>query len=265
MSQFLLRDLSRIEERIRRTPKVSLFLDFDGTLVPLTHIPAEARLDTAAREALARFAVNHFFVTTIISGRSIGDLLPRIGLDGIIYAGNHGLEIRGRQLHFIEPTAAARQDRLREISDEIEGKLRGVEGVIMDRKGLTTTVHYRNAPIRELAKIEGAIRAAVSGSNDLFLIRTGKMAFEILPRTGWNKGAAAKWINRSLGCERSLSIYLGDDETDEDAFRALPEGITVKVGNHGVTASRYYVEDTQGVYEFLNWLENHVSARTAAD
>ena len=262
MCQSLFQELYKIEERIRAAAKVSLFLDFDGTLALLKEHPADAQLDTPTRETLSRISHNERIITTIISGRAASDLRSRVGVENLIYAGNHGLEIRGRQFSFLEPTAAARQDELRRLSTELAARLEPIAGAVVENKGLTASVHYRGAPVRELTRIENTIRALTSPIAEAFVVRPGKMAFEIVPRTGWHKGSAVLWINQHIGNENTLPIYVGDDTTDEDAFGALPEGITVKVGSFTVTSARYYVADPPAVHEFLIWLANNVTART---
>ncbi len=260
MNQSLLRDLSDIEARIRAAARISLFLDFDGTLVPLQHDPAAAWLGEPTRKTLSRIAGSERIVTTIISGRSVPDLVLRIGLEDLVYAGNHGLDICGRRLRFTDPAAAARREELKQLSDRLATKLGNIAGALVEYKGLTTTVHYRCAAIRDIARIEGLVRAMASPAAASMVVRSGKLAFEILPRTGWHKGAAALWINQRLDHGNALSIYLGDDTTDEDAFRALPDGITVKVGDSTVTSARYHLADPCAVHEFLRWVAKHVPA-----
>jgi trehalose 6-phosphate phosphatase len=262
MCPSLLQELSKIDERLRACDRVSLFLDFDGTLAPLKQDPMDARIDTPTRETLARIARNERMVTTIISGRTVPDLRSRIGLDNLVYAGNHGLEICGRQLSFVDPAAAARQADLQQLCVQLGAKLDPIAGAVVEGKGLTASVHYRGAAVRELAKVEDTVRALVSATAKSFVVRPGKMAFEIMPRTGWHKGSAVLWINQRLGSGKVLSIYLGDDTSDEDAFGALLEGITVKVGHFTITSARYCLADPPAVHEFLIWLANHVPARS---
>jgi trehalose-phosphatase len=260
MCQPLLQELTKVEERIRAVAGVSLFLDFDGTLAPLAGDPEEAHLDEGTRKALARIASCERIVTTVISGRTLADLRSRTGLEELIYAGNHGLEIRGRGLHFVEPVADARREKLQQLSNQLAAELQGIKGVIVEPKGLTTTIHYRQAGEWDVAKIERVVRATLSPVAASFRVIAGKKVFEILPQTGWHKGRAVRWIGRHVGGGRQLSIYLGDDCSDEDAFRELPEGISVKVGNCTITAARYHLADPAAVEQFLIWLANHENA-----
>jgi len=236
-----------------------LFLDFDGTLAPLVEEPSQARLDEATRQTLAEISRHSRILTTIISGRSLHDICSRVGLEGMVYAGNHGLEICGRQLRFEDPAAAARREELAHLSKRLAMKLRDVEGAIVQFKGLTTSVHFRSAAPEDAARIEAVVKAAVASAPASFRVASNKMAFEIIPPTDWNKGKAVCWIEQHLGDGKAVSIYLGDDLTDENAFRALPEGITVKVGNNTATSARYWLTDPAAVREFLIWLAHHVT------
>jgi trehalose 6-phosphate phosphatase len=247
--------MSEIETRAPASGTISLFLDFDGTLVPISGDPDAPRLSAAASHALELLSGRQGIVTTIISGRAIEDLYGRIRLDGLIYAGNHGLEIFGRQFRFIEPAACQRREDLERLCDDLESALRWVAGVMVERKGLTAAVHFRHAAESGWTGIEECVRAAVAQRGDLFRVTRGRKVFDILPRTGWDKGAAAKWINRHLGGEL-LTIYLGDDATDEDAFRVLPHAVTIKVGPVMATCARYRLPGPPEVENFLIWLAN---------
>jgi len=259
MCHCLFQHFTNIETDLRAADRVSLFLDYDGTLVPFVPNPTEPRLDGNTRQTLEQISGQRGVAVTIISGRSVSDIHTRIGLEGVIIAGNHGLEICGGGLRFIEPTAAARRGELAQLSRRLAADLRRIAGTVVEYKGLTTTIHYRQAAVREIGKIEDTVRAALQHAADSFRTASSKMAIEVAPRSGWHKGKAAAWINQHLG-GHPLSLFIGDDETDEDAFRAVPDGITVKVGRGTATAARYYVADPSAVHEFLTWLGDHVPA-----
>src|ERR1700730_7487399 len=97
----LVQVVSEVKERINSAVCVSLFLDFDGTLVPIEADPGSPRLDPATAETLRLISDRDFLVTTIISGRAVEDLYTRFRLDGLIYAGNHGHEIFRRHRGFV--------------------------------------------------------------------------------------------------------------------------------------------------------------------
>jgi trehalose-phosphatase len=245
-----------VEEQISRAGRITLFLDFDGTLTPLVANPDAARLDDATRETLAQLSRKEHIVTTIISGRALDDLRRRVGLPRLIYAGNHGLEIDGRQLHFVEPVAAVRRGQLRRLTDWLATGLRRVAGVLVENKDLTASIHYRRAAEASVPFIEKFVRESMLPVTTLFRVDRGKQSLEVTPRTGWNKGSAVRWIRARLGEMESLCIYFGDDRTDEDAFRALPEAMTFRVGPAARTDAKYRVPGPAAVHEFLRWLES---------
>ena len=254
MGQPLSQFVGEVGERIKTAERVSLFLDFDGTLSWLAPSPETAWLSEQTRETLDRISKMHHVVTTIISGRAVEDLYARVRLDGLIYAGNHGLEIFGRHLRFVEPSAAARRELLSRLSLSLAERLQPISGALVEYKGYTASIHYRQASETDVPEIEDAVRRAVALVSARFRVNAGKKVFEIVPRTDWHKGAAVHWINRHLGNGAVLPIYLGDDATDEDAFCVLPDAITVKVGPSEVTCARYQLPDPAAVHEFLEWL-----------
>ena len=241
-------------DRIQSTSFVSLFLDFDGTLVPIMANPKEARLDPRAVETLKRLSGDESLATTIISGRAVEDLYGRIRLENLIYAGNHGLEIFGRDLRFVEPLAWSRREQLETPCGELDVHLRPIPGVLVEHKGLTASVHYRLAADVDVAMILSAVHAAVARHGGFFRVNPGRRVLEIVPRTDWHKGAAVRWINGHLAETPVLTIYLGDDTSDEDAFSVLPDSITIKVGPAGATCARYRLPDPTAVHDFLRWL-----------
>jgi len=243
--------IAEVEDRIQSASSVSLFLDFDGTLVPIMADPEEARLDPDVLETLKLLSSREFLTTAMISGRAVEDLYGRIRLQNLIYAGNHGLEIFGRDLRFVEPLAWSRREQIKTLCDELAGQLRAIRGVLAEYKGLTASVHYRLAADADVAEIQATVYAAVARHGRLFRVYPGSRVLEIVPRTDWHKGAAVRWINSHLAETPMLSIYLGDDTSDEDAFSVLPDAITIKVGLAGPTCARYRLPDPAAVHEFL--------------
>ena len=250
--------VSEIDARIRSASSISLFLDFDGTLVPISGDPAAPRLDSNAAATLKMLATEDRLVTTIISGRAIEDLHARIRLDGLIYAGNHGLEIFGRQFRFVEPVASSGRAALVRLCEELALGLRPLRGAIVECKGLTASVHYRLAAEADRARIQQTVYAMTARNGERFRVNPGRKIFDIVPRTSWHKGAAVEWINRHLGKKELLTVYLGDDASDEDAFSVLPDAITIKVGAPAATCARYRLSDPAAVHKFLLWLAHSV-------
>lgn len=251
--------LPEVKEKIQGFNRLALFLDFDGTLSPIVADPKSAELPEPARQVLELLARHPSMVVTLISGRAVEDLYVRIRLEGLIYAGNHGLEIFGRNLTFVEPIADARRGQMRRLTEVVAAKLRHIKGVHVEDKGLTTSVHFRNATDEEALAVEDAVRASVAAAGDLFRMNTGRRAFDIVPRTSWNKGAAAVWIMRHVGEDGLLPVYLGDDPSDEEAFSVLTGAVTVRVGEPSATIAQYHIPDPDTTVEFLTWI--HAQAR----
>lgn len=246
---------------MRTASRVSLFLDFDGTLVPIAADPATPRLDPATAETLKMLSSQVLVITTIISGRAVEDLYSRIRLEGLIYSGNHGLEIFGRNLCFVEPVAWSLRTQLGQLCDDLAARLQAFAGVIIEHKGLTASIHYRQAAKADFEEIQCAVQVSVASTGGLFHVTSGRKVFEVVPHTSWHKGTAARWINSQLGEEDVLSIYLGDDTTDENAFRMLPDAITIQVGNMPITSARFQLPDPAAVHEFLLWLAIQEASR----
>jgi trehalose-phosphatase len=250
MPSFLKEVLTEVLGRLK-APVASLCLDFDGTLAPIAPEPSEARLDESVRRALFAILGTKRITIGVISGRAVEDLQARVGVADIVYAGNHGLEILGPGLRFVESTALSTVDELQQVSRQLVASLWPIPGVRVEDKRLTAAVHYRLAADCHLPAIRTAVEQAVGPYASRLQLRPGKKSIEIMPRTNWNKGKAVLWINRRLGIPARSAIYLGDDATDEDAFEALRGGVTIKVGESDETLARYVLSDPGEVQELL--------------
>jgi len=257
----LLELLPAVSDRIAAAGHIALFLDFDGTLVPIQSDPAAPMLDTDTAETLNAVARHEGIVTTIISGRAVEDLYERIRLGNVIYAGNHGLEILSRNLNFVEPVASARSAQLERLCDGLAAEVRGIAGAMVEYKGLTAAVHYRLAAETDIAEIRKVVHTSAARHGKFFRVSAGRKIFEILPRINWHKGAAVRWIVQHLGRTHTLVIYVGDDTSDEEAFRVLPRAITIKVGDAPETRARFRLPNPAAVHEFLSWLAGWGRAR----
>jgi trehalose 6-phosphate phosphatase len=254
MTQALFDRLPEIAAKVEAASALLVFLDFDGTLAPVVDDPVMASIPPQTLQALASLAALEKVSLAIISGRALQDLKTRVGMPGLIYAGNHGLEISGPGIYFIQPDAAKRVQALSELVLDLQIRLEHIPGVQVENKVLSASVHYRRAPAAKLREIHQAINAVVSGSGGMFQMSPGLQVYEIRPRVSWHKGKAVSWIKEALAKRNALAMYVGDDVTDEDAFLVLPEGITVNVGSARKTSARYYLEDQGSLQRFLGWL-----------
>ena len=193
----------------------------------------------------------------IVTGRALADARARIRLGGLSIAGNHGLEwfIAGERKRAAVSPAMMRA--LRAARKELMSLEKRWDGVYVEDKMLSISVHFRRARAHPRA-IEREVRRITqrAGAKRLRIIG-GVFVLNILPKAGYDKGrAAAMWASRLKSSKNAVSIFIGDDETDEDAFRALRRGITIRVknGKNAETSARYTLNNTESVRRFLLWL-----------
>lgn len=251
--KYLFKHLEKIKESIKDR-ELLLCLDFDGTLSPIVKRPDAARLPAKTKALLEKISGLRSIKSAIISGRALSDVQRRTGIKSIIYAGNHGLEISGPGIR-LKVIKDSYKSRIAEIYATIKRDI-SIGGVIIENKKDTISVHFRMAsPI-----MTGAIRKLLKNAVKPHLkekkvqISEGKKVIEIKPRINWNKGKAVKWILNFYKKKLYLPLYIGDDTTDEDAFRVLKKnGLSVYVGGRTTKFSAgYFLYDTKEVYRFLS-------------
>jgi trehalose-phosphatase len=235
-----------------------LFLDYDGTLTPIVKKPRLAVLSRKYKAALREIARTPHILTAVISGRMLSDLKHKVSLPGIYYAGNHGFEIEGPRFKITHPRALAAKPLLRRIKHELLKRLKAVPGIIIEDKVLTLSLHYRLVKRQDLKRIKQVFQKIVRPylKTKRVRITRGKKVFEVRPNIAWDKGRAVLWFMEKLAKGKDLMpVYIGDDKTDEDAFRALKKkGITVRVGRSNKTQAKYFVRNVNGVYRFLEMI-----------
>jgi trehalose-phosphatase len=242
-------------ERIRSAARLALFLDFDGTISPIVGTPDRAAIDPQIKSILEHLRDSGTIDIAVVSGRQLSDVRARAGIEGIMYAGNHGLEIETRDLCFREPGAENLRLELRRLVLRLQSLLADTSGVGIENKGLSVAVHYRQVHPALHEWVRSSIAETVCKSH-VFTCIFGKMVVDIRPKVEWNKGNAVKWILDRLAKGSAYPIVIGDDATDEDAFRALhSEALTIHVGAPDGTAARFWVSDLHGVRRFLAEIE----------
>lgn len=243
--------LSTVAERLTTTEGLLFCTDFDGTLAEIAEDPDAPELGPTNRESLETLCDHDRVRVAVISGRELADLRSRIGIEGIDYAGNHGLEIHRHGDTTVHPVAEKRKRELDAIVADIEDHLADTDCFVED-KSVSATVHYRAAPDRaaEVHEIvESAVEDVAAGG---FELSTGKEIVELTPAVPWEKGRALSLLAAEYG--DWLTTYIGDDTTDEAAFRVLSDGIGIHVGAGEETAADYRVENPEAVEQFLDWL-----------
>ena len=245
-----------------------VFLDYDGTLTPIVVHPDLAVLSIEARAALERLDA----VTTvaILSGRDADDVMRKIGVEGLYYAGSHGFDIRS-------PSGEAvggdldRFDSFLPVLDAAEHDLRielgDIPGSNVERKRFAIAVHFRQVPEEQHATVAEVVERIASEHPSL-RVAGGKMIFELRPDVEWDKGTALRWLltEMELDAPDVLPVYIGDDVTDEDAFREVEgRGLGIVVGrDERPTRATYALEDTDEVRLFLEELRTRVVGRGTA-
>jgi trehalose 6-phosphate phosphatase len=238
----------------------ALFLDYDGTLTPIVARPELAVLDEATRAALARLAA--LCPVAVISGRARADVENLVGLDSLVYAGSHGFDIRAPGGAAIGQAVDRRYlDALAAAADGLRAKLHAIDGVIVEDKTYAVAVHYRLVAEPEVDAVERAVAEAAAAHPELR--RTGgKKIFELRPALDWDKGKAVLALIEALGLGGDVvPIYIGDDETDYDAFEALKgRGIGVLVSDGPPPRPvDYCLRDADEVRKFLDRLADLLS------
>jgi trehalose-phosphatase len=233
---------------------LAIFLDYDGTLTPIVGHPEKAFLSDSTRQTLQALAMQA--PVAILSGRELEDVRKRVAVDGIVYAGSHGFDIAG-------PRGLRRQEAreflpaLDAAEKELREKLAGIAGALIERKCFSIAAHYRNVNESDSPKLERVVSEVATRHRKLRRI-DGKKVYELLPNIDWDKGKAVLWLLEKLGLERPNAhpIYIGDDCTDEDAFRALEQrGTGVLVSEQPrPTAARYALKNPAEVERFLQEL-----------
>jgi len=243
---------STMRARLRETDALLFCTDFDGTLADIDVDPDAPTIAAGNRTALETLRDHDRTHVAVISGRELADLRDRVGVSGIVYAGNHGLELDRNGDTTVHPVATKRKRELERIVADIEDELEDTECFVED-KSVSATVHYRTVPERE-ADVHDAVAAAVERvAPGGFDCSTGKEIVELAPAVPWDKGRVVSLL--AADHENSLAVYIGDDTTDEAAFEALSAAdIGIHIGLDGETAADYRLADPAAVETFLEWL-----------
>lgn len=236
-----------------------LFLDYDGTLTPITEHPESAKLSDSMRIILNDLKLIDDLCITIISGRSLVQLKTFVGVPGLTYVGNHGFEIEGPGFQHIHPGALEARVVINEVREVLEGVFRTMHGVILENKIFTLSVHYRQIPEDEIDRVRMMFLKAIHPflEQGKIIFTEGKMVLEVRPALSWNKGTAVTWLyGRELASNpsrKTLPIYIGDDRTDEAALKAIKDcGIGVKVAEDTAESNAgYYLRNPDEIYDFL--------------
>ncbi len=238
--------------------KPAIFLDYDGTLTPIVSRPEDAIISKEMKQTLETLA--NTFMVAIVTGRDKEDVENLVGIKHLVYAGSHGYIISGPDgLHMEHPDSERIIPQLDKIEKEVERELQeNTQGTQVDRKRYAIGIHYRNARPED-EKTVGDLVENILKKYPGHKKGEGKKIVEIKPDIDWHKGKAVEWIMDALNLsskENILPVFIGDDLTDEDAFRAIEkEGVGILVGGHGQqTAAKYALKNVFQVKAFFKKL-----------
>ena len=255
--KYLFSQFSKIKELLSNK-FILLLLDYDGTLTPIVKTPSKAIIHKDTKGLLQKLSRTPYCKIGIISGRKLKDIKNIIGVDGITYAGNHGLEIQGPKIKFESQVSPRLKLTIRNIATDMKKQLSGIKGALIEDKELTLSIHYRLVSKKDMPVFEKIVSEVTKPYmvSDKIKVNSGKKVYEIKPPIKWDKGRVALWFLARqqfiLGVKNVLPLYIGDDITDEDAFKALKiKGLMVFVGKPGNSKADYYLKNTEEVTKFL--------------
>ena len=241
-------------EKALKKKNALLLFDFDGTLTPIVSEPKKAKLHLSVERYIKALSRKKRIEIGIVSGRAIKDIMRLIGVKDIYYAGNHGLEIKSPKRLFIHPSAKKYSKYIRCISSDLKRRLSGIKGVILENKKLSLSLHYRLVPQKYIPKLKSEFRTISTPyiKRKRIRISGGKKILEIRPPILWDKGKAVKMIEKMVGWRRGLTVFVGDDQTDEDAFKVMKKGdFPICVGRKKISKARYFLKSPNEVRRLL--------------
>ncbi|KAK4480613.1 hypothetical protein RD792_013691 [Penstemon davidsonii] len=260
-----------------RGKKIALFLDYDGTLSPIVDNPDHAYMSNSMRTAVRNVA--KYFPTAIISGRSRDKVHEFVGLSELYYAGSHGMDImgpvqpftnghkncikstnkQGKEVNLFQP-ASEFLPMIDEVYRSLVEITKDIPGAKVENNKFCVSVHYRNVDEKSWTTVGHSVHEILKEYPRLRLTH-GRKVLEVRPVLNWDKGKAVEFLLESLGLmnrDDVLPIYVGDDRTDEDAFKVLREGnrgFGIIVSSVPKESNAFYsLRDPSEVMEFLKTL-----------
>ncbi|XP_028756541.1 probable trehalose-phosphate phosphatase C isoform X1 [Neltuma alba] len=251
-----------------RGKKIITFLDYDGTLSPIVADPEKAFMTEKMRETVKDIA--RHFPTAIVTGRCIDKVYNFVRLAELYYAGSHGMDIKGptktrnsekgKRAVLFQP-ASQFLPMIDEVFKILVEKTKSVPGAMVENNKFCLSVHFRCVEEKSWVALAEQVRSVLNNYPKLRLTQ-GRKVLEIRPNIKWDKGKALEFLLRSLGYANSkdvFPIYIGDDRTDEDAFkvvlRSRGQGIGILVSKvPRETEASYTLQDPSEVEQFLRRL-----------
>ena len=234
---------------------LALFLDVDGTLLDIEDHPADVRADQALIALLGRLSQGLDGALSLISGRTVDDIDRIFAPARFAAAGGHGAELR---LHPDDSVSSAKWSLPTSIIERIREFAANSPGLLLEEKLGGMSLHYRRAP--ELEKqCTTFVQSLLPEIEQDFRLIAGKMVFEFAPREH-HKGAAISEMMQRDPFTRRRTVFVGDDVTDEDGFRAVNalDGIAIRVGGSRGSEAQYSLPDVAAVHRWLESIEQSI-------
>ena len=249
----LFSDWEAVRHSIERRGRVTLFLDFDGTLAHIAPAPDQVRVEQGTRTALAKLAQHSSVSVVVISGRRRAELQRHIGVPGVTYLGLYGWETNGRMaLPF-----AVREALVGTIL-ELVARLPQNSGVWVEPKGGSFSVHLMGVTAEMRRSVESLVAHLVKPRREILKVIANLRDLEVAPVAIGDKGAGVRRILSAPAARGALPIYFGDDLSDEPGFAAARAGISVLVGKRRDTRAKFCVRGPAEVTEALSRMEEIV-------
>ncbi|MFI5305103.1 MAG: trehalose-phosphatase [Nitrospiria bacterium] len=264
----LVQSLENLKNEIRGKHLI-LFVDFDGTLLPIQRDPKKVFLSAEAKMILS--VLSRTIPVTIISGRSLKELKRKVGIPEINLSGNHGLEIEGPAGFYLNSEAILSYHTITKVCSLLNDTFKADPGIFIEDKGLSLSIHYNQIPAERHSEINQSILFALRHylkSNKIRVSR-GKNVMEIRPPSDWGKEDAIRWIlykYQNMNPQKEyFPLYAGDDITDLNALLLVNRlGFALWVGDREakVQASAF-VSSSLELVDFLFWLNTYLKERDA--
>lgn len=249
----------------RSNKRISVFLDYDGTLTPIVSNPDQAIISNEMRTTVSNLSQHHD--TSIITGRRIDTINKFLQLPELYYGASHGFDVYGPHLKPLHAPAENYLPLLKQFNDTVHDKTKHIQGSLVEDCKYSISVHYRNVTNdndnKFIADTVDSVLNVINNSNNNNLKlkkHSGKCVWEIKPDMKWNKGYAVDYLIDLLyndNKQNIIPVYIGDDVTDEDAFDVVNRynnGLSVFVVNttqSRPTKAKYTVKDQQQVQQLL--------------
>ena len=233
---------NRIGPSLRSARRRLFLFDFDGTLAPIRKHPGSVRLSKETRDLLRALSHRPGTNVGIISGRSLRDIRCRVAVRGLIYSGNHGLELSMKDGNLKRFRSNYQNRKLRRLYRFLKQTFSWMPGVIVEWKQLSLSLHHRLVKADKKRLFFRLLKEAVPiVERQGYQSRAGRKVVEILPSGEVTKGSVVKRLMKRF--RSPLTVFVGDDRTDEDAFKALDSShISVRIGNKKETYARYFLK-----------------------